>query len=53
MTAKSEDISKRIPDAPFLLEMPPVESGGCSILMIGSGRSGKTTALKYILDKDF
>ena len=33
--------------------MPPVETGGCSICMIGSGRSGKTTALKYILDKYF
>ena len=30
--------------------MPPTESGGCSIAMIGSGRSGKTTALKYIID---
>jgi hypothetical protein len=34
----------------FLLQMPPTETGGCSILMIGSGRSGKTTALKYIID---
>lgn len=34
----------------FILEAPPVESGGCSILMVGSGRSGKTTALKYIID---
>jgi len=40
-----------IPDKPFHLEMPPVETGGCSILMVGSGRSGKTTALKYIIDK--
>jgi len=39
-----------IPDKPFTLEMPPVETGGCSILMVGSGRSGKTTALKYIID---
>lgn len=44
---------KTIPDKPFHLEPPPVESGGCSILMLGSGRSGKTTALKYILDKYF
>ena len=42
-----------IPDKPFELLMPPVETGGCSILMLGSGRSGKTTALKYILDKYF
>ena len=33
--------------------MPPVETGGCSILMIGSTRSGKSTALKHILDKYF
>lgn len=42
-----------IHDAPFVLNMPPVETGGCSILMVGSGRSGKTTALKHILDKYF
>jgi len=42
-----------VPDRPFDLKMPPVETGGCSILMLGSGRSGKTTALKYILDKYF
>ena len=42
-----------IPDKPFQLLMPPVETGGCSILMIGSGRSGKTTALKWILDEYF
>ena len=36
-----------------MLEMPPVETGGCSILMVGSGRSGKTTALKYIIDHYF
>ena len=50
---KSDEMSKRIPDKSFVLEMPPVDSGGCSILMIGSGRSGKTTALKYILDAEF
>ena len=42
-----------IPDKEFDLQMPPVETGGCSILMLGAGRSGKTTALKYILDKYF
>lgn len=42
-----------IPDRPFHLEMPPVETGGCSILMVGSGRSGKTTALKHIIDNYF
>ena len=42
-----------IPDKPFILETPPVESGGCSILMLGSGRSGKTTALRYIIEKYF
>ena len=42
-----------IPDAPFELNMPPVETGGCSILMIGSTRSGKSTALEYIMNKYF
>lgn len=42
-----------IPDAKFELIMPPTETGGCSVLMIGSGRSGKTYALKHILDKYF
>jgi hypothetical protein len=30
--------------------MPDVKTGGASILMIGSTRSGKSTALKHILD---
>ena len=42
-----------IPEADFQLELPPTETGGCSILMIGSTRSGKSTALKHILDKYF
>lgn len=42
-----------IPNKPFHLDMPPVETGGCSVAMIGSGRSGKTTALKYIIDRYF
>lgn len=51
---KQDKASKvAIPNGPFRIEKPPVESGGCSILLLGSGRSGKTTALKYILDKYF
>lgn len=46
-------VSFSIPDKEFSLEMPPVETGGSSILMIGSTRSGKSTALKYILDRYF
>jgi hypothetical protein len=42
-----------IPDKPFVLSPPPVETGGFSILMVGSGRSGKTTMLKYLLDNYF
>ena len=43
-----------IPDADFKLELPdPKKTGGCSVLMIGSGRSGKTTCLKWILDHYF
>jgi hypothetical protein len=43
----------QIDDCIFTLEMPPVETGGCSILMIGSTRSGKSTALKFIMDHYF
>lgn len=50
-SSKSNKVS--IPDRPFLLNPPPVESGGCSLLLLGSGRSGKTTALKYIIDHYF
>jgi hypothetical protein len=45
--------SPQIDDCIFTLEMPPVETGGCSILMIGSTRSGKSTALKWIMDHYF
>lgn len=45
--------STQIQDVQFALEMPPVETGGCSILMIGSTRSGKSTALKWIMDNYF
>ena len=40
-----------IPTRPFELELP--SNGGASIIMIGSGRSGKTTALGYLLDEYF
>jgi hypothetical protein len=43
----------RIPDRPFGLELPDEKTGGCSILMVGSTRSGKSTALKTILDRYF
>jgi hypothetical protein len=54
MTDKEvRQLKLQIPDKPFALQPPPVESGGCSVLMLGSGRSGKTTALKYIIDNYF
>lgn len=43
----------RIQDGAFNPELPPVETGGCSFLMIGSTRSGKSTALKWIMDNYF
>ena len=43
----------KIPDRHFQLELPDEKTGGCSILMVGSTRSGKSTALKYILDHYF
>ena len=44
---------KGIVDAPFELHLPDVATGGASVLMIGSTRCGKTTALKYILKQYF
>ena len=43
----------QILDATFELDLPAVETGGCSVLMIGSTRSGKSTALKCIIDNYF
>lgn len=43
----------RIPEKDFELILPDVSTGGCSILMVGSTRCGKTTCLKHILDKYF
>lgn len=44
---------EKIQDAPFSLSLPDPKTGGCSVLMIGSTRCGKTTALKYILKHYF
>jgi hypothetical protein len=49
----SEDHKVNIPDMPFEIKMPEKATGGCSILMVGSTRCGKTTALKHILKKYF
>lgn len=43
----------QIPDREFVLQPPDPATGGCSILMIGSTRCGKTTCLKYVLDRYF
>ena len=40
-------------DREFALEFPDVKTGGVSIALIGSTRSGKTTFLTHILDKYF
>jgi hypothetical protein len=42
-----------IQDAPLELRLPDVNTGGASVLMIGSTRCGKTTALKWLLKKYF
>jgi len=47
---EKESAQPKIIKKPFILMAPPTDSGGCSILMLGSGRGGKTTALKYIID---
>jgi len=46
-------LKQKVPDKPFELLLPDKNTGGCSILMVGSTRCGKTTALKHILDKYF
>ena len=46
-------INRKLPTKDFILEFPERNTGGCSLLGIGSTRSGKTTALKYILEKYF
>jgi len=43
----------KIPTKPFKLLPPDPDTGGCSVLMIGSTRCGKTTALKHILETYF
>lgn len=40
-------------DRDFSLEFPDVKTGGVSIALIGSTRSGKTTFLTHILEKYF
>ena len=42
-----------IPDKPFVINPPDVNTGGWSVLMVGSTRCGKTTCLKHILDTYF
>lgn len=40
-----------LPNRRFEFELP--ENGGVSVALVGSTRSGKTTFLKYLLDKHF
>ena len=42
-----------IPDRAFKLNIPDPETGGMTVALIGSTRSGKTTLLKHVLDKEF
>lgn len=51
--AKETSSKVNIPDAEFKLLLPDVSTGGCSVLMVGSTRCGKTTCLKHILDTYF
>lgn len=46
-------MSVNIPDKEFKLFLPDVKTGGCSVLMVGSTRCGKTTCLKHVLDHYF
>lgn len=42
-----------IPDKELHLDLPDLETGGMSVVMIGSTRSGKTTILKHLVNKYF
>ena len=42
-----------IPDKELTIDLPDQETGGMSILMCGSTRSGKTTILKHMVAKYF
>lgn len=42
-----------IEDKPFRLQVPDPETGGMTLALVGSTRSGKTTLLKHILDNYF
>lgn len=53
MDDKKKNAKVNIPDREFVLELPDTKTGGCSVLMVGSTRSGKSTALKHILDNYF
>lgn len=53
MTDTVENQPIKIPNQEFVLELPPAETGGASILMIASTRAGKTTLMKYIMKNYF
>jgi hypothetical protein len=42
-----------LPTKELAFDLPDPETGGCSILMVGSTRSGKTTILKHLVEKWF
>lgn len=46
-------VEQKIPTKDFHLELPPSNTGGCSILMIASTRAGKTTLMKHIMKNYF
>lgn len=48
-----DSINRKIITKDFILELPDKSTGGCSILFCASGRAGKTTALKYVIEKMF
>jgi hypothetical protein len=51
MPKKTEE--KTIPNEELHFDLPELETGGMSILMIGSTRSGKTTILRHLVEKWF
>lgn len=48
-----EATTETIPNAELHFDLPDLETGGMSMLMVGSTRSGKTTILRHVIEKWF
>lgn len=53
MPPKKKEETKTVPNAELHFDLPAQETGGMSLLMVGSTRSGKTTILRHVIEKWF